>query len=102
MTLASEKRYDLGDVLKTPGVSSKITGKAAELVKLFTDADELEAVSQGQKWAQDNSSYISNFGEFKSPLIRDAFLRASRKVDDADHAQVSPNSHLNQSSESYA
>lgn len=63
LTLASEGRYDLGDVLKTPGVSSKITGKAAELVKLFTDADELDAVSQGQKWAQENSSYIQNFGE---------------------------------------
>lgn len=63
LTLASDDRYDLGDVLKTPGVSSKITGKAAELVRLFTDADELEAVSQGQKWAQDNSSYIQNFCE---------------------------------------
>jgi translation initiation factor 3 subunit M len=63
LTLASENRYDLGDVLKTPGVSSKINGKAAELVRLFTEADELEAVSQGQKWAQDNSSFISSFGE---------------------------------------
>lgn len=71
LALASDNRYDLGDVLKTPGVSSKITGKAAELVKLFTDADELEAVSQGQKWAQDNSSYIQNFGESRHIFVVD-------------------------------
>lgn len=62
LTLANDKRFDLGDVLKTPGVTGQLKGKSAEVVRLFTDADELEAVSQGQKWAQDNSSYITSFG----------------------------------------
>lgn len=64
LTLASEDKYDLGDVLKTPGVTGKISGKAAELVQLFTEADELEAVGQGQKWAQANASYISGLSAF--------------------------------------
>jgi len=61
LTLANETKFDLSEVLKTQGVSARISGKAAELVKLFTEADELEAVSQGQTWAQSNESYISGF-----------------------------------------
>jgi translation initiation factor 3 subunit M len=61
LTLANETNFDLSEVLKTQGVSAKISGKAAELVKLFTEADELEAVSQGQTWAQSNESYLSGF-----------------------------------------
>ena len=61
LTLANETKFDLSEVLKTQGVSAKISGKAAELVKLFTEADELEAVSQGQTWSQSNDSYISGF-----------------------------------------
>ena len=63
LTLADETKYDLSEVLKTQGVSGKISGKAAELVKLFTEADELEAVSQGQTWAEANASYLSGFCE---------------------------------------
>jgi hypothetical protein len=63
LTLANETKFDLTQVLKTQGVSGKISGKAAELVKLFTEADELEAVSQGQTWAQENASYLSGFCE---------------------------------------
>lgn len=61
LSLANETKFDLSDVLKTQGVTAKISGKAAELVKLFTEADELEAVSQGQTWAQSNESYLSGF-----------------------------------------
>jgi len=61
LTLANETKFDLSEVLKTQGVSAKISGKAAELVKLFTEADELDAVSQGQTWAQSNESYLSGF-----------------------------------------
>lgn len=63
LTLASDKQFDLGDVLKTPDVAGQLKGKAAEVVQLFTEADELEAVSQGQKWAEANSSYITSFGK---------------------------------------
>jgi translation initiation factor 3 subunit M len=61
LTLANETKFDLSEVLKTQGVTAKISGKAAELVKLFTEADELDAVSQGQTWAQANESYLSGF-----------------------------------------
>jgi translation initiation factor 3 subunit M len=61
LTLADESKFDLSQVLKTQGVTAKISGKAAELVRLFTEADELEAVSQGQQWAEANASYISGF-----------------------------------------
>jgi translation initiation factor 3 subunit M len=61
LTLADESKFDLSQVLKTQGVTAKISGKAAELVRLFTEADELEAVSQGQQWAEANVSYISGF-----------------------------------------
>jgi hypothetical protein len=63
LTLANETKFDLSEVLKTQGVTAKISGKAAELVRLFTEADEMEAVSQGQSWAQENSSYVSGFGK---------------------------------------
>ena len=67
LTLANETKFDLSEVLKTQGVSAKISGKAAELVKLFTEADELDAVSQGQTWAQSNESYLSGFcGSFRT------------------------------------
>lgn len=65
LTLANEAKFDLSEVLKTQGVSGKISGKAAELVRLFTEADELEAVSQGQSWAKENESYLSGFCKFR-------------------------------------
>jgi hypothetical protein len=67
LALANETKFDLSEVLKTQGAGAK-AGKAAELVKLFTEADELEAVSQGQTWAESNASYISGFGEYKCHL----------------------------------
>lgn len=63
LTLANESKFDLSQVLKTQGVSAKISGKAAELVRLFTEADELEAVSQGQQWADSNASYVSGLSK---------------------------------------
>jgi hypothetical protein len=63
LTLADDTKFDLSQVLKTQGVTGKISGKAAELVKLFTEADELEAVSQGQTWAESNASYLSGFSK---------------------------------------
>lgn len=63
LTLADETKFDLSQVLKVQGISGKISGKSAELVKLFTEADELEAVSQGQAWAEANASYLSSFSK---------------------------------------
>jgi hypothetical protein len=91
LTLANETKFVLSEVLKTQGVSAKITGKAAELVKLFTEADELEAVSQGQTWAQSNESYLSGF-------CRSSAYSLSEQVTDV---QPSPTSHPNSLSENF-
>jgi len=92
LALANETKFDLSEVLKTQGVSGKISGKAAELVKLFTEADELEAVSQGQSWAKENESYLSGFCKSTHPQIY---------VEEVAYCQLFPTSHLTSSCENY-
>jgi translation initiation factor 3 subunit M len=93
LTLANETKFDLSEVLKTQGVSGKISGKAAELVKLFTEADEMEAVSQGQTWAQSNESYLSGFCEsHRSSLV-------SRREADLQPFPTSPPNSLYENSD---
>lgn len=63
LSLSVPDRFNLDEVMKVQGVKGSITGKMGELVKLFTEVDELEAVKQGHDWLSSNSSYLENFGQ---------------------------------------
>ncbi len=63
LSLSVPDRFNLDEVMKVQGVKGSITGKMGELVKLFTEVDELEAVKQGYDWLSSNSSYLENFGQ---------------------------------------
>jgi hypothetical protein len=63
LSLASDETFDLNDVLRVQGVKDQLSGKLGELVQLFTEVDELEAVEKGQSWVSSNSSFIEGAGE---------------------------------------
>lgn len=60
--VADEKRFTLHDVLRVPGVQSKIGGKAKELLGLF-DGEIEGSVKRGQEWVGANKSWVEGFCE---------------------------------------
>jgi len=64
LAIAVEDRFDLDAVLKVQGVRDQVDGKLKEVVGLFTDVDEVEAVAKGQEWVRANSSFIEGFCEW--------------------------------------
>jgi hypothetical protein len=65
--LSVESRYGVEDVIKVvKSVGGSLDGQTAELVSLFSDKDELEAVKAGQDWVKTNGSWIEGFGELGS------------------------------------
>lgn len=70
LSLAVEDKFDLTEVLKVQGARDQISGKLGELVALFTEVDELEAVEKGQSWISSNSSFIENAGTSTGLPIR--------------------------------
>lgn len=66
LSLAVDDSFDLNEVLRVQGVKDGLSGNAklGELVELFTQVDELEAVGKGQSWVGSNSSFIEGAGEW--------------------------------------
>lgn len=62
LALADQKRFDLEDVLRISGVSQGVQGETKEIVSLFTDADEVEAVKKGSEWVKAHESWITSQG----------------------------------------
>lgn len=63
LNIADEKRYDLDAVLSVQGAKEGVTGKMQELVELFTEVDEVEAVAKGQEWLASGSDWINGLCE---------------------------------------
>ncbi|KAK4684773.1 translation initiation factor 3 subunit M, partial [Tremellales sp. Uapishka_1] len=61
LAIAVESRFDLNDVTRVEGVQGRFEGKTGELVALFTETDELEAVGKGKTWLEANGSWIEGF-----------------------------------------
>lgn len=78
LALAQNDRFDLDDLLKVQGVRDVLTGKAAELVALFTSVDELEAVQKAAEWTKANGAYVSGLGV--EGLDADEVLRKVRLI----------------------
>jgi hypothetical protein len=66
LALSVRDNLSLDEVLEVQGVRSALDGKMAELVKLFTEVDEVEAVGKGNEWAAANASWVEAFGESAS------------------------------------
>ena len=64
LAISVEDVSKLDDVMKVQGVKEAAKGKMGELVALFTDSDELEAVARGQKWLDTDASWCEGFSEF--------------------------------------
>lgn len=78
LALAQPNRFELDDLLKVQGARDALTGKATELVALFVEDDELEAVAKATAWAAANAAYVSGLGV--TGLDVDAVLRKVRLV----------------------
>lgn len=78
LALAQSNRFDLEDLFQVQGVQDALTGKAAELVALFTSVDELDAVAKATQWAAANGSYVSSLGV--AGLDADEVLRKVRLI----------------------
>ncbi|WOO85117.1 Eukaryotic translation initiation factor 3 subunit M [Vanrija pseudolonga] len=78
LALAQSNRFDLDDLFKVQGTRDALQGKAAELVALFTSADEIEAVSQATTWTAANGPYVSGLGV--AGLDADEVLRKVRLI----------------------
>ena len=63
LAISVADRFSLDDVLRVQGVKQNPTGKMGEMVRLFTEVDELLAVKQGQEWLGANGPYLESFGE---------------------------------------
>jgi translation initiation factor 3 subunit M len=77
LALAQPTVFDLEDVLKVQGVQDALTGKAAELLALFS-ADEIEAVPKGVSWVAGNDDFVKSLGIAR--LDGKAVLRKIRLV----------------------
>ena len=62
LAISVDDRFNLDEVLRIQGVKEGLEGKIAELVALFSEVDELEAVKQGQEWLSTHGSYLEIFG----------------------------------------
>lgn len=78
LALALPNRFDLDDILKVQGARDSLSGKADELVALFTSVDELAAVSQASEWAAANGAYVDGLGV--QGLDADEVLRKVRLI----------------------
>ena len=67
LAISVQDRFDLDEVLTIQGIKEGLNGKMAELVRLFTEVDELEAVKLGREWLSDNASYLGIFGRSPCP-----------------------------------
>ena len=63
LAISVADRFSLDEVLRVQGVKQNLTGKMGELVRLFTEVDELQAVKEGQEWLGANGPYLESFGE---------------------------------------
>jgi predicted lactoylglutathione lyase len=62
--LSVQNKYAVEDVVKAvKSVGASVSGPAKELVGLFSEVDELEAVAKGQEWVKANGSWIEGFSE---------------------------------------
>ncbi|EIW73001.1 hypothetical protein M231_04343 [Tremella mesenterica] len=78
LALTDEKRFEVEEVLRVPGVSEKLEGPVKELVGLFTQTDELEAVKVGQAWVTSNTSWIES--QQMASLTADSLLRKIKLI----------------------
>jgi hypothetical protein len=69
LALSVENNLSLDEVLRVNGVQALLEGKLKELVALFTEVDEIEAVGKGKDWLASNGSYVESFGEPRTELI---------------------------------
>lgn len=69
LALSVENNLSLDEVLRVNGVQALVDGKLKELVALFTEVDEIEAVGKGKDWLATNGSYVESFGEAPTGLV---------------------------------
>lgn len=62
LSLAREDSFDLDQVMSVQGVAGGLEGQLKELVQLFTETDELEAVKKGESWVSSNGDFVKNLG----------------------------------------
>lgn len=88
LAVAQPDRFDVDNVLKVQGAQDALTGKAAELVALFSSTDEIEAVPKAATWVASNEDYLKSLGITR--LTGESVLRKIRLVAIATLAARSP------------
>ncbi|WWC57567.1 uncharacterized protein I303_100099 [Kwoniella dejecticola CBS 10117] len=61
VNLAINDKFELDEILAIQGVKENL-GQAASVFGLFTELDEVDAVSKGLEWAKANASWVESAG----------------------------------------